>query len=437
MNSCCQHALWIFAALSWSAQTSAVTYTATLLHPLGFDYSQAVNVSGTQQVGDGDVLGGSHSRHALLWNGTAGSFVDLNPAGFSASLATGVSNNKQAGYGLTGNAAHALLWSGTAASVVDLHPVGFTDSLATDLSGSNQVGYGRGASSAQHALMWTGTATSVVDLHPPGFSESFAYATSGANQVGYGRSSVFLADRALLWSGTATSRVSLHPTGFDRSYAFDVWGNQQVGMGVGPGSFFDEPQALMWSGTAASVVQLNPSGFISSQAVGISAAGQVGFGFGSATGYGEHALYWSSTAASVVDLHPFLSGLSPAMSYSRALGISDDGTIVGVAFSDIDGQEGYAVLWSPVLNTTGDYNHDGTVDAADYVVWRKDPNSYGGAQGYTDWVSHFGQTAASGSSKSVNTIVPEPGSVLLMTLGAAFGIGRRNRADQFVDDALT
>ena len=37
----------------------------------------------------------------------------------------------------------------------------------------------------------------------------------------------------------------------------------------------------------------------------------------------------------------------------------------------------------------GDFNHDGTVDAADYVVWRK---TDGTPAGYNTWRTHFGQT---------------------------------------------
>lgn len=56
----------------------------------------------------------------------------------------------------------------------------------------------------------------------------------------------------------------------------------------------------------------------------------------------------------------------------------------------------------------GDYNSDGIVDAADFVVWRK----IGGPQAnYDEWRTHFGQTQASASSfEFVNhtASVPEP-----------------------------
>ena len=42
----------------------------------------------------------------------------------------------------------------------------------------------------------------------------------------------------------------------------------------------------------------------------------------------------------------------------------------------------------------GDYNSDGAVDAADYVVWRKND---GTQAGYDTWRAHFGQTAGNGA----------------------------------------
>jgi hypothetical protein len=76
---------------------------------------------------------------------------------------------------------------------------------------------------------------------------------------------------------------------------------------------------------------------------------------------------------------------------------------------------------------TGDYNHDGVVDAADYTVWRDslgstthiaaDGNGNGiiDAGDYTVWASHFGQTAGSGSF--TNGSVPEPATLVLLLVG--------------------
>jgi hypothetical protein len=60
---------------------------------------------------------------------------------------------------------------------------------------------------------------------------------------------------------------------------------------------------------------------------------------------------------------------------------------------------------------TGDYNGDGSVDAADYVVWRK--SQIGGQAGYTAWRANFGRSAGGlGTAGSV----PEPASGVLLVV---------------------
>jgi hypothetical protein len=52
-----------------------------------------------------------------------------------------------------------------------------------------------------------------------------------------------------------------------------------------------------------------------------------------------------------------------------------------------------------------DYNQDGTVDAADFVLWRK---ADGSLDGYNNWQSFFGSSFGSGSNGSAENVVPEP-----------------------------
>jgi autotransporter-associated beta strand protein len=81
----------------------------------------------------------------------------------------------------------------------------------------------------------------------------------------------------------------------------------------------------------------------------------------------------------------------------------------------------------------GDYNNDGIVDAADYVIWRKNvgqpsqtlPNDttgvlIGDAQ-YNLWRTNFGSTTAVPGSGSLasSSAVPEPSSIGLLMLGLA------------------
>ena len=72
----------------------------------------------------------------------------------------------------------------------------------------------------------------------------------------------------------------------------------------------------------------------------------------------------------------------------------------------------------------GDYNSDGVVDAADYVVWRNNlgtnfqlPNEVSGTtpgsvtqEDYTAWRSRFGNTSGAGSGIASGA-VPEPGTL--------------------------
>jgi hypothetical protein len=98
-----------------------------------------------------------------------------------------------------------------------------------------------------------------------------------------------------------------------------------------------------------------------------------------------------------------------------------------IATTSWDGTTGSFVV-TDIVGLTGDYNGDGKVDAADYVVWRKDPGSFGGAQGYVDWAANFGAMAGGGSSQGTGA-VPEPGTLVLTAglLVAAFA-GRRRHA---------
>jgi hypothetical protein len=64
---------------------------------------------------------------------------------------------------------------------------------------------------------------------------------------------------------------------------------------------------------------------------------------------------------------------------------------------------------------TGDYNNDGSVDAADYVVWRK--QNINGQDGYNAWRANFGRTT--GGAAVNQAAVPEPATMFLFLLGAS------------------
>jgi hypothetical protein len=94
-----------------------------------------------------------------------------------------------------------------------------------------------------------------------------------------------------------------------------------------------------------------------------------------------------------------------------------------------------------VVSTTlpGDYNQDGTVNAADYTVWRNNlgapagtlPNDVdGGAIGtaqYATWKANYGLTPSSGAGAAMHAAVPEPATVLLMMLAGISYCRRQNK----------
>jgi hypothetical protein len=77
------------------------------------------------------------------------------------------------------------------------------------------------------------------------------------------------------------------------------------------------------------------------------------------------------------------------------------------------------------VGLSGDYNFNGIVDVADYVVWRK---SDGSPAGYNLWRSHFGQPPGSGSGTSVYAPAPEPSALVLLIFAAAGWYLRGGRA---------
>ena len=74
----------------------------------------------------------------------------------------------------------------------------------------------------------------------------------------------------------------------------------------------------------------------------------------------------------------------------------------------------------------GDYNQNGTVDAADYVLWRNnlgsgtslpnDDTSGVGPDDYTRWRTYFGQTFGSGAGARTIAAVPEPTSLVVLAI---------------------
>lgn len=74
----------------------------------------------------------------------------------------------------------------------------------------------------------------------------------------------------------------------------------------------------------------------------------------------------------------------------------------------------YALAWWAGADDRpdpGDFNRDGSVNSADYVLWRK---TDGSTDTYDEWQTNFGKTYGSGSGSGSNTQVPEHSGALLI-----------------------
>ncbi len=323
--------------------------------PAGTPAGRLSGTSGGRQVGGAQTPNGY--PHAVLINGNALAFTDLNPVNAYYSMAMCSDDVQQGGWGYLPAGIHALVWSGSSASCADLNPSGYSFSYCLGVHNGEQVGYAQNqvyAITASHAMCWHGSAASVVDLHPvavPVFGMplpvsypfSRALGCHNGEEVGYVSTIAYpdgdyaggyhTTSIAMRWNGTAASVVSLHPPGFYASEATCTDGTQQGGWGYNGFNLTSPQHALLWSGTADSVVDLHPASYTDSKVTALSGTNQVGEGWiGAANAVGSirHALLWSGTTDSVVDLNQYLpAGYTNAV----ATGIDTNGSVVGFAYN--------------------------------------------------------------------------------------------------------
>lgn len=75
----------------------------------------------------------------------------------------------------------------------------------------------------------------------------------------------------------------------------------------------------------------------------------------------------------------------------------------------------------------GDFNDDGAVDGADFLVWQREFGSTLDASDLADWKANFGSTGNGPLSEGAVGAVPEPSSALI-SIVAAFGLLSASRA---------
>jgi uncharacterized membrane protein len=246
--------------------------------------------------------------------------------------------------------------------------------------------------------------------------------------------------RAVRWNAGSTTAVELQllgtdPNGVTLSKAYTLneagtavgWAHKYVG-GVNQGA-----RAVTWN-TTGQVTELGLlPGATESQAFDINNFGIAVGTMSSPTS--TAAVYWAANGTAV-DLNTLIS---PANGWrlERALAISETGWVAGIGKFD-DGPGGVFTPYDRVfmlqLPTTvtlaGDYNANGRVDAADYVLWRRNLGSLATlpndntpgwivADDYSEWRANFGRTAGAGLALGGLSSVPEPSCIVTAIGGLA------------------
>ena len=95
--------------------------------------------------------------------------------------------------------------------------------------------------------------------------------------------------------------------------------------------------------------------------------------------------------------------------------------IVGGGATSVTG----GVLFAAAAGLAGDFNGDGRVDGADFLVWQRGVGTTHNAATLAVWKANFGMTAAEAAASAV----PEPASFAMFTVAAALlGAGRSARS---------
>ena len=120
------------------------------------------------------------------------------------------------------------------------------------------------------------------------------------------------------------------------------------------------------------------------------------------------------------DLGDWAGATVDAYNAGPTLGAKMPVSVGDVMLMDVIGYDAVGPL------VTGDYNEDGAFDAADYVVWRKNPGGFP-VNAYDTWRANFGQTTGSGARVGRNVAVPEPATVVMLMFATVGWCFRRRR----------
>src|SRR6478752_202912 len=409
-------------ALSVPTAAQAASYTVTDLGMLGGTESSGSALNASGHVAGSSYTTGDAAQHAYLWRptvsgGASGAMTDLGTLGGTQSFGNGLNASGQvAGESFTTDdaASRAFLWKpttpgGASGTMYNLGTLGGTNSYAYGLNATGQV---TGASdktgdSKTHTFLWkpatpNGTSGTMVNLGSLGGTESNGSAINASGQVsGSSLTNGDAAYHAFLWkpatpNGTSGAMYDLGTLGGTESFGGTINTSGQVAgfsYPTGNAAF----HAYLWTpttpnGTSGTMQDLATLGGLNSYSYNLSAGGQVvGASEVQLTSDHTHAFRYTS-GSGMVDLNTLIDPLS-GWELSDAADINSAGQITGQGL--ING-EYHAYLLTPIP-LPGDFNNNGVVDAADYVMWHKGLGTTYTQTDYDVWRAHFGQTAGSGT----------------------------------------
>jgi len=447
----------VLSALALSATTAAYAaqYAVTDLGTLGGTESFGSGLNASGQVAGASYTTGDAAYHTFLWtpttpNGASGTKTDLGTIGGTHSFGNGLNASGQvAGESFTSgdSATHAFLWKptmpgGTSGTMHDLLTLGGTNSYGYGINAAGQVtgASDRTGDSKTHAFLWkpsspNGTSGTMHNLGSLGGTESNGSAINASGQVsGSSLTTADAAYRAFLWkpstpNGTSGTMYDLLTLGGTESFGGSINARGQVAgfsYTTGDAAY----HAYLWTpttpnGASGTMQDLQTLGGLNSYSYNVGAGGQVvGASEVEITSDHTHAFLYTS-GSGMVDLNTLIDPLS-GWELLDAADINEAGQITGQGL--ING-EYHAYLLTPVP-VFGDFNNDGSVDAADYVMWRKTDS--GNSQGYTDWRANFGEGMGAGGgsvgSSHSQTGVPEPATLVLLMFTAAGWYLRRGHS---------
>jgi probable HAF family extracellular repeat protein len=223
--------------------------------------------------------------------------------------------------------------------------VGF-DAVARGINNAGQVVGGSSSRGASVAITWNGGTPQLLPQVNNAFPDSYAYAINTAGQVA-GFSVVANQNiHATVWTGGVPQELGPVLNANEISFAFGLNNNGQVVGSYSPANVNLEHAAL-WSGGTAT--DLSSLGGDLSDAFAVNDSGQI-VGHSNLTGSNAnlHATLWEGTT--IFDLNNLLDPSGAGWLLTDALGINDQGQIVGIGI-DPNGKSHGFLLTPDVAET--------------------------------------------------------------------------------------